>query len=119
MKWPGGSRNKGNQVRTKKTRLLIHVHNYRVHVIQTVKSVILSWLQNDGTWGFSVDQLKGNHFCPPELFWGNLFPLSCMVYREPPSSINSDTVQDDRERSCEEERRRLSPWTTDDYTLNL
>ena len=27
-----------------------------------MKTVILSWLQNDGSRGFSVDQLKGNNF---------------------------------------------------------
>ena len=29
----------------------------------TIKTAILSWLQNDGSRGFSIDQLKGNNLC--------------------------------------------------------
>ena len=48
-----------------------------------MKTVILSWLQNDGTRGFSVDQLKGNNRQKQQGKVG-FFKL---VYREPPSTI--------------------------------
>ena len=54
-----------------------------------MKAVILSWLQNDGTRGFSVDQLKGKQplltFRPDALV---VFRAKVLVFREPPSSIN-------------------------------
>ena len=31
-------------------------------MIKVVKTAILSWVQNDGSRGFSVDQLKENNF---------------------------------------------------------
>ena len=33
-------------------------------IIMMLKTVILSWLQNDGTRGFSKDQLKGKQLSP-------------------------------------------------------
>ena len=44
--------------------------------------MILSWLQNDGTRGFSVDQLKGKNFHQTEVV-----PFQ-LLYRVPPISTS-------------------------------